>query len=465
MTDDQLDREVKGFLETRSDEIVATALPPWQAAARARQRAASPARSAARPRVLAMVAVATLLLALLAAALVGSAPFRRPDPLPGNGLITFGLNDLGNRPYTTVHVVAPEGRNDATIGPGNGQTFSADGNVLAYWAGPWPDQVLTIVPSDGSPVRDVPGIEATSPIALSPDGSRIAWFKRIRPIEASEQGGSVGSVGSISELWVSPTDGGPGQRLVPPSDDPLVSYSFPVWSPDGGSIAFAAGRSVIGGESVWGYREAIHVVGADGSDHRVLTDHPGSDSASLAWSPDGRYVTYTALPDETALDAPPGVDEYQLFQGDDVFVIAADGTGERNLTESQDGEYQPQWAPDGTKIAWLGSETGDQLVMQRIEGSSPVGSPVIGPETDDWVWSPDSTRIAFTWSEDMPDGYSSGQVMDAAIGSIPIADLQATPTTILDLKHAAGGLSWQRLEPGALDPVPPDPTSDHASGD
>ena len=385
-----------------------------------------------------ILSLVALIAALLAAAIAGAGPFRRPDPLPGNGLITYGLADLQNRPYTTVHVVAPDGTGDRVVGPGDGQTFSADGRVFAYWAGPWPDQVLTIVPSDGSPTREVPGIEATSPMALSPDGTQIAWFKRIRPIEFSEPGGSVGSVGAISELWVSPTDGGPGRRLLPPSDDPLISYSFPVWSPDGRSIAFAVNRSVGGGGNVWGYREAIHVVRADGSDHRVLTDHPGSDSTWLAWSPDSRHLAYTALPGETTPSVAPGGDEYQRFQGDDVFVIAADGSGERDLSESQDGEYQPRWSPDGTRIAWLGSETGDQLVVQRVDGASPIGPPTQGPTigSDDFVWSPDGTQIAFA--------------MDDSLVSIA-ADLAAVPEVILTADapiNAAGmAFAWQRLDP------------------
>jgi hypothetical protein len=394
-------------------------------------------RPAARPSLAWMTLLALIALALLAVAIAGTSPPRTPDPVPGNGLIAYSLGQLPQRPYMTVHLVGPDGTGDRSVGPGLGSAFSADGRVFTYIAGSWPDQVVMVGAADGSAMRSI-GIEPTLPTAISPDGSLIAWFKRIRPITFSGPDGSGGGIGASSELWVSPTDGGPGRRLVPTPDDPLISYESPVWSPDGRSIAFAAMRAVIAGGDAWSYRDAIHVVRADGTDLRVLTDHPGSDSAWLAWSPDSRHLAYTALPGETTAHPALGGDEYQRFQGDDVFVIATDGTGERNLTQSQQGEYQPRWSPDGTAIAWLGSETGDQLVVQPMDGTSPIGAAIQGPRigSDDFVWSPDGTRIAFG--------------MDGSLVSIA-ADLATAPEAILTvdapIDPAGMGFAWQRLDP------------------
>ncbi len=67
---------------------------------------------------------------------------------------------------------------------------------------------------------------------------------------------------------------------------------------------------------------------ADGSGQRRLTRN-GARSVAPAWSPDGQRIAFERL--------------------GDVYVIDADGTGERRL--SQIGTH-PSWSPDGQKIAF-----------------------------------------------------------------------------------------------------------------
>ncbi len=454
MNDDQLDLAVARFLDARRDEIVAAARPAAQAAARAGVRPRAAGRPGARPVLLWMALLGLLIAALLAAAITGGDPLRAPDPLPGNGLIGYGLTDLEQRPGQTVRVVAPDGTGDRAIGPGTGQTFSADGRVLAYWAGAWPDQVLTVVPSDGSP-RAVPGVEATSRRPCRPTARRSHGSRR------SNRSPSRARTDRADRL-VPSTSCGSVRPTVPPadwscaqSDDPFVWYSSPVWSPDGRSIAFALNRSVITDGGGWSYRSAIDVVRLDGPapSVRVLTHHPGSDSGSHSWSPDGRHLAYTALPAEVTPSPVPVGDEYQRYQGDDIFVITVDGTDERNLTDSPDGEFDPRWSPDGSHIAWSG-EGG--LRVQQMDDAQPVGAPVVMADIrDEWVWSPDGTRIGYSWYEEPASGsVSGGQVIVAGIRSVPVSVPQASPTPILDVTYLVQGLSWQALPPGASAPHP-----------
>jgi hypothetical protein len=83
-------------------------------------------------------------------------------------------------------------------------------------------------------------------------------------------------------------DGSDEQRLTT-SD---VDNWGPVWSPDGGRIAFVTNRD--------GYSE-VYVMRADGSDQKNLTQNPGADNDGLpAWSADGRSIAYTARRQSTS---------------------------------------------------------------------------------------------------------------------------------------------------------------------
>ena len=94
-------------------------------------------------------------------------------------------------------------------------------------------------------------------LALSPDGSRIAF---------SYQG----------DIWVASSAGG---KAIPLTDN-VEMDDRPVWSPDGTKIAFASDR--------YGNND-IFVVDADGGRPKRITFNSGPDIPS-SWTPDGRAV-------------------------------------------------------------------------------------------------------------------------------------------------------------------------------
>jgi len=104
--------------------------------------------------------------------------------------------------------------------------------------------------------------------------------------------------------------------------------SGPAWSPDGTRIAFNSDRD--------GNPE-IYVMNADGTDPRNLTNDPDFDVLP-AWSPDGSRIAFTSDRDE-------GDDEVCVMCDDEVYVMNADGTDPRNLTNNPAEDTQPVWSP------------------------------------------------------------------------------------------------------------------------
>ena len=89
---------------------------------------------------------------------------------------------------------------------------------------------------------------------------------------------------------------------------------------------------------------AICVINQDGTESRRLTSR--ISATDPAWSPDGRKIGFTRRED---------VGEYTTYSEDDVFVMNADGGGQRQLTKEVLGVHagQPEWSPDGQEIVFM----------------------------------------------------------------------------------------------------------------
>jgi dipeptidyl aminopeptidase/acylaminoacyl peptidase len=143
----------------------------------------------------------------------------------------------------------------------------------------------------------------------------------------------------------------------------------PAWSPDGRRLAYAAGRVARGSYKL--AADDLFVVSADGR-RRVRLTRTAADESSPSWSPDGRDLAYV--------------------RGTRIFVIAADGTGARRLTDG--GDSEPQWSPDGRWIAYVHGALGNgSLRVVHPDGTG--ARRVAGPGVDCPRWSPRGGRIAF----------------------------------------------------------------------
>lgn len=99
----------------------------------------------------------------------------------------------------------------------------------------------------------------------------------------------------------------------------------------------------------------IYSMNGDGTDVQRLTNSPGPDGGPF-FSPDGTKIIFRGQ----VLEPGPELDQYQerLEQGlwspnatdIDVFVMDADGSNRRRVTELGGASFAPYWHPDGERI-------------------------------------------------------------------------------------------------------------------
>jgi len=174
---------------------------------------------------------------------------------------------------------------------------------------------LAMIRSDGSGLRVLAaaGDHAGFP-SWSPDGKRLVY----RTSAAKEKGLRI--IDLATERVTELTNG-------PQTDN------FPAWSPVGDQIAFTSDRD--------GDYE-IYTIRPDGTSLKRITQSPGND-AHLAWSHDGKWIAFASaragFKDEMVLHP------HNIQANSEIFVMRADGSDLRRLTENQFEDGTPGWRP------------------------------------------------------------------------------------------------------------------------
>jgi len=156
----------------------------------------------------------------------------------------------------------------------------------------------------------------------------------------------------------------------------------PDWSPDRTKILFTS--TLHGGE------EEVYVMDADGSNVHRLTHTPGEGTSSWAadWSPDGNQIAFTSNRD----GSPEGWD------GNDIYVMDADGSNIRRLTREDGADGSSAWSPDGSRIAFMSSrddKSRSEIYVMTVDGSKAWRLTHDKRQAARPAWSPDGERITF----------------------------------------------------------------------
>jgi TolB protein len=280
------------------------------------------------------------------------------------------LRAIGTGVLSVVVVVAAFAAVALAGGSAQGtQAWAAGNNGLIAFVG---GKGVSVMRADGSGVRLLRRADALIDLAWAPDGRRLAFVTR----------GAIGSA-----IWVMDADGSDAVRLTArsrkASDDLWAGLLSPTWSPDGRLIAYSDG--------VRDRDRDVWVMNADGTSTRRLARTVDCAELDVDWSPKGDQLVTNCVWGWAARD---------------LRLINADGSAVTSLLghKRSASAWEPDWSPDGRRIAFARSfpgpmQRGLEIYLVSAAGGSPVRlAPHRKKTMDDRdpTWSPDGRRIAFT---------------------------------------------------------------------
>ncbi len=305
--------------------------------------------------------------------------------------------------------------------------------------------------------EDYFAFEFISDPQISPDGKLVAYV--LTKIDRAQNRRST-------SIWMVATDGSraPSQFTTAPQ-----SSSSPRWSPDGKTLAFLSSRpestsapAPVPGSAPAGtaepQRAQVYLLSMNGGEAKRLTNLKNGVNV-FRWSPVGpRLVVVSRIgPSDGRADNKDRSDvrhykntSYKFNDTgwfDDrrthLWIVDARSGEAKQITEGNDwNDSDPQWSPDGTRLAFVSNRTGKEYEENRnsdVWVISAAGGKLTKISDHDEAdnqprWSPDGKWIAFT-----------GELHDRDHPKIWLApSAGGAPSTLaasgLDL--IPGGLEW-----------------------
>ena len=190
------------------------------------------------------------------------------------------------------------------------------------------------------------------------------------------------------------------------SDDPYFTTSLsdtPVKASAGDTVTFSVSY---GGRS----RTLTYRVGPDGQQVDLVlptatSDSPiyyvsGSSASRQVWRMNGDGTGRTYVRPGFDPDVCPLNSHVLFVDSGDVHLMDASGNYLANLSPGGYADYNPDWSPDCSQIAYASATEGWRYRVYRMnaDGSDKTALPSPPGSVDDWYpdWSPDGQWIAFT---------------------------------------------------------------------
>jgi Tol biopolymer transport system component len=183
---------------------------------------------------------------------------------------------------------------------------------------------------------------------------------------------------AIDEIWISELDR-PGLRRL--GSDTAADCDWPVWSPDGASIAYQ--RTARDG------RDGVYMQSSSGGEARlVLTpESDGVDYSPWSWMPDGATLLLSRnVAGRSSLVA-------LTLAGND-----ADSSRTHRIASSGFNAALPRISPDGHWLAYLSDETGKwELYVAEFHQDGTTGTPVRASVGESGLsqWSADGKSLFY----------------------------------------------------------------------
>ena len=282
---------------------------------------------------------------------------------------------------------------------------------------------------------------------LSPDGRLVAYVQTVVDRKKNKR---------ESSIWLVAADGsGTPRRLTAEGS----SANAPRWSPDAKTLAFVSAR----GEGD-GNKPQIQLLSMNGGEAVTLTKLKNGVQA-YQFSPDGKRIVVVSavgpMDGIAAADRPSDVRHYQhtRYKFNDtgwfddkrrhLWVVTLPEGQATQLTEGQDADdSDPQWSPDGTRIAFVSDRTGkayddsENTDVWTIPAAGGALTKISDHPFDDESprWSPDGKQVLFN-GQTARHQFSKPYVVDSAGGArseLALKGLDLTPGEL----HWASGSSF-----------------------